>query len=273
MSTALLTEPEMAAAPLPENPEFQPEVVSYEKSTAEAIEVLDSISREVATVRMVGLKALIEKAHETFDPICATAFTAHKTATAKRAGVLEPLESAYRTLGGRVANFDLQERRRQEAEQQRQIAEARRVAQEDRNRQLAEAAERAALEREQKIEEAEIVSAPAAEVAELCAAPISAGEVDMIRDTPMVITSFSAPTRRNAAPSPVSSRFKYRGVVTDKMTVLKHIIANPHYLHIAEISESNLNKLVSAMGAAFKFPGVQLTEEATAVTRGARVGK
>lgn len=270
MSTIALTQQTTAAAPLAEDPKFRPEAISKQKADATAIDVRDAESREIATIYMVDLKKLMEEAHSIFDPICAAANLAHKTATSKRTGVIEPLETAYKFLGGKVAAYDLAERQRIEAEQQRQIAEARRVAEEEQQRQIAAARAQAEQERERQIEEAEAQRASPETIEALCNAPLSTAEEEMIRETPVVIMPVFAP--RQAVSSPVSTRVVYKGLVTNKQQALRYIVENPQYLELVDFNETKLNRLVSSMGAAFRFPGVQLTQSASAVTRSARVG-
>lgn len=118
-----------------------PEVVKSEALSipekAKAISVIRSHDEYAqAGSLLVTIKGLRKKIAETFGPIVAAAFQAHKTAKAKQSEVEAPLDFAERHLKGlMVAYDDEQERIRQQA--QRAAEEAARKAEEDRRLQQA----------------------------------------------------------------------------------------------------------------------------------------
>jgi len=84
------------------------------------------------------VKAMMKEVDDTFSPIIAKAFSAHKEAVAQRKKYYDPLDQASRKVKGLMSSYDLaQERIRQEEE--RRLAEIAHKAEEERI--LAEAIE------------------------------------------------------------------------------------------------------------------------------------
>jgi hypothetical protein len=98
-----------------------------------------------------ALDEMIKQAKETFDPICEAAHKAHKAATAKRAGIIDPLETAKKGIKGLMSAYDAEQERIRLAEQRRLEEEQRKREEEERLRLAVE------LEQSGAKEEAEAV--------------------------------------------------------------------------------------------------------------------
>ena len=121
-----------------------------------------------------GAKATAAQVKAVFDPIVAKAHEAHKTATAARSQMLQPIEEAERIVKGAMVKFVDQREAERRAAERKAADEALRKAEEER---IARAVE---LEAEGKSAEAEVeiarplVAAPVAPVA-IAAPPKVAG--------------------------------------------------------------------------------------------------
>jgi len=147
-------------------PENLKEIEKERKSLideAESMQITDEDTYDHALwFRQEALKALSEKIHAVFDPVCEAAHQAHKRATTARKQQLAPIEAAYGIVNRKIndwkAEQDRQRREREEklrAERMKQIEEMRR-REEDIKLEQAQAAEAAGNEKEAE----EILSMP-----------------------------------------------------------------------------------------------------------------
>lgn len=227
-----------------EKPQMRPDDAITEKEKATVLVVGDVASRGRAAFELVRLKALMEEAHARFDPIVEKANATHKEACKQRNAVVQPLEEAYRLIGGKVGAFDLAERRREEDEERRLLEESR---------------VQAAEVREEEIETAEANGASSEEIAALCDMPL----------TPAPVIA-----QRRVAAGPVTTRAAYKARLVNKFALVQFIAKNAQYLNLLDINQSALNNVAKALGTAMQLPGVELVQEAGVVTRlSARGGK
>jgi hypothetical protein len=75
-------------------------------------------------------KEFIKDAHTKLDPVCDTTYRAWKSATALRAGIIDPVEAEVKKLGGAIIAYDNEQRRKAD-EIERLKAEAARKAEEE----------------------------------------------------------------------------------------------------------------------------------------------
>jgi hypothetical protein len=206
---------------------------------AEEFAVTSAAARSDAAAKMEQFAVLETVAHQRFDPICEKTHQAWKEAVAQRKSVIEPLEQARKILGGKVAAFDLAEKKRaEEAQRALMLAEQ----------------ERAEAEREASIEYLEQLGCAPEEVKALCEAPV-------------VVAPVIAP--RAVEKSAVSTRFVPKGRVTNLLAFVRHAAAegNEHVASLLEVNEGALNKLVAATGGTMKLPGVEIYQAPVVVTR------
>lgn len=121
-----------------------------------------------AELRFDALRSLEADVHAYYDEDCSVAHTLWKRLTEKRGAVLKPIETARKCIGDRIASWKL-------AQQQREDAERRRLAQEaqEETRRTSERAARAAIA-EGKVEQAAAIITEARQApAPIVAAPPS----------------------------------------------------------------------------------------------------
>ena len=120
---------------------------------AKAVKVVDAETYLKAGALWSNIKDMIAEVKAAFDPICDTAFKAHKAATKKRAEFLDPLEAVYKSVKGLKSDYDAAQERIRLSEQRRLEEEARKI--EDARR----AEELQRLEEERKAEEERFLQA------------------------------------------------------------------------------------------------------------------
>src|SRR3990172_11222206 len=80
---------------------------------AKSVTVADPIEYNAAAATLKSIRALRDQIAEVFDPICAKAFEAHKTATAQRKRFLDPVDEAERTVKRAMSVYvEAEDRRR-----------------------------------------------------------------------------------------------------------------------------------------------------------------
>ena len=105
-----------------------------EKSTgiikqANEIVIISQQQYTAAGVFLKGVKGLMKEINATFDPIVKKAHEAHKEAKAQQKKHLDPLESAERTIKGKMSNYYLEQERKRQEEQAKRDEQARREEQ------------------------------------------------------------------------------------------------------------------------------------------------
>lgn len=208
-------------------------------NTAEinALVVKDDASADRAGGWLRDIKALQKQITERFEPAVSAANKAHKELTKLRSSLLEPLESAERTLKNRVAIY-LQEKQRLAIEEQRRNeAEARRKAEEER---LASAAQ---LEAQGRVAEAQ------AEIEAPFEAPVAEAK-------PVV-----------EAPKGFSTREVWSAECLNLHELCKFVAANPQMIGLISPNQKALDAFAKSMKKDFKVPGCRAVMTATGSVR------
>lgn len=185
-----------------------------------------------AFVFLVGVKKLINKVHDAFDPVVEAAHNSHKIAVAQRKEQLEPLEQAEKIVKQLGVNYL--------AEQQRIKEEAERKA-----RAEAEAAERkrkAELEEQAKRHEANGNIAKAEERREMA-------EQVFIAPRPVVASVIKAEGQ--------SLKEVWSAEVTDLAALVKAVAEGRAPITLVMADQVALNKQAKATKNAFPIPGVK----------------
>lgn len=152
------------------------------------------------------------------------------------------------------------------AEQRRIAAALEAAAQAERERLAREAAEREAQaqrEAQELARQAQAAQEQGSDVAASALMQQASVKVDEARQEATVAVT-ALHTRSVAAPVAQAKgvRGTWKGVVTDKVALIKHIAAqlekgDESLLHLVDINESNLNKLAAMQQAALKLPGTK----------------
>lgn len=236
MATALLAPTEITL-----HPEFV--AVPGWPERAKGLKIVDAASNQLAADERGGAKELIKKAHETFDPICASAHNTWQIALKQRAAVIDPLESAVRIYDRGMLAFD--------SEQKRIAREAQRQAELE-VRRLAEA------ELEVEVEHAEATGA-------------SLAEVEAIIERPLVVAPIVVPLP--AKPVGATVREKWIGEITDKRVLVEFIVKTKRWelLGLLTADDSAVNSMARSVKSAGSIDGVRFWDAgAVASTPGRR---
>jgi hypothetical protein len=185
------------------------------------LEICDDDSLQAAGVFLRQIKTILKEIGDTFDEPIQAAHQAHKKMLAAKKKHTDPLLVAERTIKSGMSVYQAEQRRVAEAEERRLRDIAR---QEEEERRLAEAAE---LEAEGKGEEAE----------EVIDAPV---------ETPPVVLQKATKVEG------ISTRKKWCWRLDDRSKI------PPAYLIV---DEKMVNKVVSAMGAECRIPGIMVFSE------------
>jgi hypothetical protein len=119
---------------------------------SKAVVVTDAQTYTAAGMLWKSIGDMIKEVKDTFDPICDAAHKAHKAATEKRAGFLDPLTAAQKSVKQIMSVYDAEQERIRKAEEER-LAKIAREAEEKRRKE-----EQERLEAERKAEEDRLLS-------------------------------------------------------------------------------------------------------------------
>lgn len=235
MATALASPTEIIV-----RPEFEGALTWPDR--ANSLKVVDAQTMQVAADERAGAKDLIKKAHETFDPICASAHATWQIALKQRATVIDPLESAVRIYDAGILGC------------QRELD---RVAREAQRKLELEAQRQAEAELEKEVEHAEAVGATVA-------------EVEAIIERPLVV----APVVAAAAPKPIgaSVREKWQGQITDKRVFVEFVVKHQRWelLGLLDENTSAVNAMARSVKSAGSIEGVKFWDAGAVASSPAR---
>ncbi len=203
------------------------------ENQARALQVLDQETLDQAGELLKTIKGLREEVENTFGPIVSKAFEAHKEAVKQRKKVDEPLAAAEAALKTSIGRYIQQQNERRMAEERRLVEEAAKRQAEEFEAQL-EAMERQGAHKEEV----------AAAIAQQEFAPMPA------------IAPYPA---RVATPSGVSTRAVYSATVDDFRSFAEWVVKQPNLLHLLAPNQTALNQLVRSAKGAMKIPGVRIT--------------
>ena len=204
--------------------------VSQPLAEARVFKIVTAEHYTTAATRLQGIKALMKKVNETFDPIISKAHAAHKEAVSKKKELELPLqqaETAYKT--GMIGYQNEQERIRRE--QQAKLEEEARKEREKLEARAAKAEEKG------KTEKADELRAQAATV-----------------PTPIV----QIETPRVAG---ISTRETHRAVVVDQMALLKAVVEGKVPEGAILANDAFLNAQARLQKSALNYPGVKVVVE------------
>ncbi len=208
---------------------------------ARSLTVINDETNEAACEMLFGIKSLMRKVDETFDPICAAAFATHQKATGTRAEHRKPLEQAERLLKSAIGAYDVEKQRLYHLDRRRHEEEVAAVRAE---------AKRAADQRlEREIEAAEAAGAAVEEIEAMIKAPV---EVQPVYIPP--------PPPARVQPKGISVPMRTVAVVENKALLVAFLAANSQYLNLIDINQGFLDKMANAMGTAMNWPGVTVTK-------------
>ncbi len=209
------------------DPEFQAALSWPER--AKTLKVIDAATLQLAADERAAAKALIVKAHESFDPICKSAYDAWQVAIRKRAEILDPLEQAVKIYDSAMVAYN-REQERIARETQRKLEEEARL--------------RELEEREREIEHAEATGATPAEVASIIERPIVA---------PPVVAP--AP----AKPAGAVIKQNWKGRISDMRTFITHLVQNKRWELLGLLAEDSpaCNKLAGSIKNTGSIPGFE----------------
>lgn len=193
-------------------------------------------------------------------------------------GPREILEQAEKVIKAKLLAYqDAKERAAAEAKRQAEeaaAAERARLEAEAESRRLAAEAEAAALAKqaEEAAAAGDLQTMANVNAQQAAVEQQSLLEVAALQQTAAVVTVapvVNAPARVSG----LSTRKKLKGTVTDKVALLKHIVAHidadPSLGLLVSIDEKKLQAWVTAQGENLKFPGVTVDEVKTIASRAA----
>lgn len=177
---------------------------------------------------LLGLKDLLKKANEVFDPAIAAANASHKAAIAAKKKVTDPITEAERAIKPKIGMYETEQRRKAEEER-------RRAEEEERKRREAEL--------EASLEEAEADGA-------------SADEVQAIIDQPIPMPRVKpAPTFQSA--KGVATRCVYKAEVYDARALYRAVAEGAVSPNLVAPNMTALNQMARAMRDTMNIPGVR----------------
>lgn len=213
-------------------PEVQQELANASDSLpakAAALNVIDQVSLDMAGQALRDIKEMREKIAETFDPIVAAAFKAHRVACEQRNQFDTPLKLADTVIRGKVTGFHIEAERRRKAQ---------------------EALEAAAAAEQQKQADA------AAQEYEEAGEPELA---DAVRQE-AAVTSVPTVVAPPMATKGVSVRPVWKAEVVDFMALVKAVAEGKAPPKLLLPNEKVLGELARSLQGDLDVPGVKVTE-------------
>lgn len=218
------------------------EVTATWPDRAKSLKVTDAASMQLAADQRSGAKDLIKKAHEAFDPICASAHATWQVALKQRSMVIDPLESAVKIYDSGILSC------------QRQLEQ---VAREAQRKAELEAQRQAEVELEKEVEHAEAIGATVA-------------EVEAIIERPLVV----APAVAAPAPKPIgaSVREKWQGQITDKRAFVEFVVKHQRWelLGLLDENTSAVNAMARSVKSAGSIEGLKFWDAGAVASSPAR---
>ena len=197
---------------------------------------------QIAADDRAGAKDLIKKAHDTFDPICASAHNTWQIALKQRSTVIDPLESAVKIYDAGILGC--------QRELDRIAREAQRTAELEAQR-VAEA------ELEKEVEHAEATGA-------------SLNEVEAIIERPLVVApAVAAPAYK---PVGASVREKWQGQITDKRVFVEFVVKHQRWelLGLLDENTSAVNAMARSVKSAGSIEGLKFYDAGAVASTPAR---
>lgn len=200
--------------------------VSQPLAEAKQFRVSTAEHYALAGEKLKGIKALLKKVSDSFDPIIQKAHAAHKEAVARKKEHETPLLEAERLYKRGMIDYQ-QEQERRAREEQARLEEAARKEREKLEAQAAKAEAKGKVERAEELKTR----------AEMVAAPV------VVSETPKV--------------SGISTRESWRAVVFDKMALIKAVAEGKVPDTILMYDQAALNALARSLKTGLNYPGVR----------------
>jgi hypothetical protein len=194
---------------------------------ARAMKIIDDSSYQKGGQLLLTIKALRKEINETFDPIIAKAYAAHKEAKAQKTKVEEPLVRAECIIKPAMAEYDTKLEQQRLAEQRRLEEEARKKAEEEK---LADA-----IHAEQQGDK---------ETAE-----------SIINEPAQVIPIVQKVEKQKI--SGISFRENWSAQVVNLMALVKAVAAGEQPITYLQANQTSLNQIARAQKTAMSVPGVR----------------
>ena len=205
---------------------------------AKAFRIATAPQFEEAGAKLMGIKTLLKKIADTFDPHIKRAHDAHKSLVAEKKQHEAPLMEAEGHVKRAMLGFQQeQERIRLAAE-----AKAQEAARKEREKLVAQAAKAA---EKGKTEKAEALQMQAA----------------------AVVTPILAPTTPKLAG--ISTRITYKATVVDKLALIVAVAEGKVPLNAVDVNMPFLNNQARAMRETLAYPGVKVETETGIASRSA----
>lgn len=212
-----------------------PEVVQKEYfptvSSAKALIVTNKDEHQIGLTMLQQIAVAEKRVKDLFKDPKDAAHAAHKAICEAEKKLLVPLADARYDVQRKCLEFQSAEKRKAEEAQRKLQEEARRAEEE---RALADA-----------IEAEESGDKKAAE--QILAAPVAVPVVQVEAQVAKV--------------AGVTSRVYYRCKVTDFLSLVKYVAANPHEIALLQPDETALRKRAESMKDGFKIPGCELDKQ------------
>jgi hypothetical protein len=206
---------------------------------AVSFKVEDNDDLKKATLVLKGVKGLIDKVKEIFDPIVDKANKAHKEATSQRNKHLEPLKSAEIKLKSAILSYSVR------------IEEERKKAEDIANKKLLEEAEEEKKKLLQKAEESE-----------------NEWESEKIKEQAKEITASQVIVESKFEKQEgLSIKTVWKAKVLDPKLLISSILDGNGSISWIEFNQTDLNKFAVSTKGMIKIPGLEIYEEKQASIR------
>jgi len=201
---------------------------------ARALAIVDMPSYRRASELLLGIKALLERIADTFDPHIKRAFATHRGLLASKQATEAPLLEAERWLKGGLVAYDVAQ------EEIRKAEEARRQAQLQADDDIRRMNEAAALELEAQ---ATGNDALLVEAQRVLAEPSTLPTIILPSLTPKV--------------AGITHRDQWTAEVESVTQLVAHVAAHPEHLGLLQVNQPALNAMARALKGAMQIPGVR----------------
>lgn len=215
---------------------------------------------------LTGIKGLMKKIQDTFDPHIKRAFDAHRALVAERKAHEAPLIEAESILKRAMVEYNNeQERIRQEQERKAREQAEKEQAKLREQAAAAEAKARAEAEELRKKAEEAAAAGRAEEAAKLAAKAQTtedkgAAKAETLQDRASLVAT---PVIASSTPkvAGITMRKTYSARVTDKSALIKAVAAGTAPDNVIEPNMTVLNALARSLKEGFSYPGVELVTE------------
>lgn len=206
-----------------------------------SIVVKDQKSYDKAVNARAAMKQFIDGVTTLFEPMRQTAYAAWKQVTATRDSVIAPVEEALKEQNKQLSAFVEEQEEEQKRLEEEELERQRVKAEKKRQREVAAA--------KKKGYDPEAIKA-------LEKAPLEVGPIE-------VVSTY-------VKSDELTQKKLWRCEVTNKLALVKFVAKNPHFIHLLDANQSELNNLARRQQKALNIPGVKAIGETTVASVGKR---